>query len=358
MTSRLFSPLQLGPLTLPSRIVMSPMTRSRSTGNVPVDLVATYYRQRASAGLIVTEGTSPSPNGLGYARIPGLFSDAQVTGWKKVTEAVHGAGGRIFVQLMHTGRVGHPNNLPSGGRILAPSAIAAPGTMFTDEQGPQPHPVPEAMSEADIAHAIREHGESVAKAALAGFDGVELHGANGYLIEQFLNTATNQRTDRWGGSVENRIRFALAVVDEAVSKIGAEKVGIRLSPYGAFNGTVSDPETDAVYRALATALDERKVVYVHLVDHSAMGAPTPKPELFDDIRRAYRGVVIRAGGFDAATAEAALEAGKADLIAFGRPFLANPDLPAKLRSGVALTAPDYATFYTPGAKGYTDYPIA
>ena len=354
--SLLFTPFDLGPLHLPSRIVMSPMTRNRSIGNVPDELVATYYAQRASAGLIVTEGTSPSPNGLGYPRIPGLFSDAQVTGWKKTTDAVHAAGGRIFVQLMHTGRISHPANLPAGARVLGPSAIASPEKMYTDSQGMQPLGAPEPMTEADIETAIREYGDSSSRAKAAGFDGVELHGANGYLIEQFLNTASNQRTDRWGGSVENRIRFALGAVDAAIAAIGAARVGIRLSPYGVFNGSAPDAATDDVYRALAAALDQRKIAYVHLIDHSSMGAPKPKPEIFEDIRRAFHGAVIRAGGFDAASAAKLLAEKKADLIAFGRPFLANPSLPAKLQSGAALNAPDMSTFYTPGPKGYTDYP--
>lgn len=355
-TARLFSEHTLGKLALPSRIVMSPMTRSRSPGNVPDELVATYYAQRASAGLIVTEGTSPSPNGLGYARIPGLFSDEQVSGWKKVTDAVHAAGGRIFVQLMHTGRVGHPLNLPEGARLLGPSAVAAPGTMYTDAEGPLEHPVPTPMTEQDIAAAIEEHAASAKRAIAAGFDGVEIHGANGYLVEQFLNAASNERTDGWGGTVEGRIRFAVAVVDAVAGAIGKERVGIRLSPYGVFNGTAPDPATDDVYRALATALESRGIAYVHLVDHSAMGAPKPSPELFADIRRIFKGTIIRAGGFDAKSAEAALAEGAADLIAFGRPFLANPNLPDKLRRGAPLHAPDQATFYTPGPKGYTDYP--
>jgi len=352
---RIFSAYTLGGLSLPSRIVMSPMTRSRSTGNVPDELVATYYAQRASAGLIVTEGTSPSPNGLGYARIPGLFSSAQVAGWRKVTDAVHAAKGRIFVQLMHSGRVGHPNNLPPGGRVVGPSAVAAPGSMYTDSEGPQPHPVPVAMTEADIAEAIEEYVNSAKLAIQAGFDGVEIHGANGYLVEQFLDAGANQRTDGWGGSVEGRIRFAVAIVDGITKAIGKERVGIRLSPYGVFNGTSPDPATDDVYRALATALEERGVGYVHLIDHSALGAPKPSPELFADIRRLYRGTIIRAGGFDGESAERALVEGVADLVAFGRAFLANPNLPDKLRRGVALAVADQATFYTPGAKGYTDY---
>jgi len=210
-TDKLFSSYKLGNLELQNRTVMSPMTRSRAIGNVPNDLMAAYYGQRGEAGLIVTEGTSPSPNGLGYARIPGLFDAAQVAGWKKVTSAVHAAGSKIFVQLMHTGRVGHPNNLPAGGRILAPSAVAAPGQMYTDQEGQKDHPVPEAMSEADIEHAIGEFVQASRNAVEAGFDGIELHAANGYLIEQFLNANVNQRSDGYGGSIAGRNRFALEV---------------------------------------------------------------------------------------------------------------------------------------------------
>jgi len=260
---------------------------------------------------------------------------------------------------MHCGRVGHPENLPAGARLLGPSAIAAPGSMFTDAKGPLPHPVPEAMTERDIEEAIAEYGTAAKNALAAGFDGVEIHGANGYLVEQFLSTSSNARTDAWGGSVQNRIRFALAVVDAVAAAIGAGRTGIRLSPYGVFNGSAPDAETDDVYRALATELGKRKIAYVHLVDHSSMGAPKPKPELFDDIRRLFAGPVILAGGFDsAASATEALLAKKADLIGFARTFLANPNLPEKLRSGAKLTAPDQATFYTPGPKGYTDYPAA
>jgi len=360
--SLLFSSFQLGDVTLTSRVVMSPMTRSRSINNVPDELVATYYHQRASAGLIVTEGTSPSPNGLGYARIPGIFSEAQVAGWKKTTGAVHAAKGHIFIQLMHTGRVTHPDNLPAGGRVLAPSAVAAPGEMWTDKSGGmQPFPTPEVMTEADIDSAIKEYGAAAANAIKAGFDGIELHGANGYLIEQFLNVASNQRTDKWGsGSVDNRIRFALAVADAAIAAAGASRVGIRLSPYGVFNGSTSDPQTDEVYRALSAELGKRKLVYLHVLDHSAMGAPKPKAEIFDIIRDAFKGTIIRAGGFDRASAEAMLKSGKAELIAFGRPFLANPTLPKKLRDGTPLREADMARAYAPGPKGlsegYTDYP--
>ena len=353
----LFSPFKLGSTELSSRIVMAPMTRSRSPGNVPDDLVATYYGQRASAGLIITEGTSPSPNGLGYARIPGLYTEAQVEGWKKTTTAVHEKGGHIFVQLMHTGRVGVKQNLPAGARVLGPSAIVAPGEMWTDAEGQQKFPAPEAMTAADIETAVREHGDSAAKAKLAGFDGVELHGANGYLIEQFLNVASNTRTDAYGGSVQNRLRFTLAAVDAVIAAIGASRTGIRISPYGVFNGSVSDPDTDAVYVTLATELAARNIAYIHFVDHSSMGAPPPKPELYAQIRTSFTGAVILSGGYTTAdAAEKALAERQGDVVAFGRAFLANPTLPEKLKTGAKLTEADMATFYTPGPKGYTDYP--
>ena len=355
MTPILFTPNHLGRLQLKNRIVMAPMTRSRALDNVPNELLVQYYGLRAEAGLIITEGTSPSPNGLGYARIPGVFSDAQVQGWKRVTDAVHARGGRIFVQLMHTGRVGHAANMPTGSRILAPSAIAMSGEMWTDSHGMQPHPVPEAMSEDEIAAAIAEYVQAAQNAVAAGFDGVELHGANGYLIDQFLNTASNQRGDRWGGSVENRIRFAVEVARACAAAIGAERVGMRVSPYGVFNDMRPDAKMDALYLRLVEALNEIGLVYIHIVDHSSMGAPQVSPELKAKIRANFKGKYILSGGYDAARANADLDAQKGDLVAFGRPFISNPDLVSKLRSGAALTPPDASTFYTPGEKGYTDY---
>jgi len=354
----LFSPYRLGALELRNRVVMAPMTRSRAAGNVPDGLVATYYEQRSEAGLIITEGTSPSPNGLGYPRIPGLFSDVQAQGWSKVTAAVHRAGGRIFVQLMHTGRVGHPRNLPAGARVLGPSAVAAPGTMYTDTQGLQPHPVPQAMSEDAIAETIGEF-ERAAELAVgaAGFDGVELHGANGYLIDQFLNTASNQRRDGWGGSVEGRSRFAVEVARRVAARIGAGRVGLRISPYGVFNGMAPDAEQDALYGHLAQAVGQLGLAYIHVVDHSAMGAPPVKDEVKALIRERFRGTYVLSGGYDRERAERDLAAGRGELVAFGRPFLANPRLVSRLRRGAPLAAPDPATFYTPGAQGYTDYPV-
>ncbi len=355
MSNILFTPTTLGKLQLKNRIVMSPMTRSRAIGNIPNALMEKYYGLRAGAGLIITEGTSPSPNGLGYARIPGVYSDAQVQGWSKVTDAVHRNGGKMFVQLMHTGRVSHPANMPAGSKMLAPSAIATPGEMWTDSNGQQPYPVPSAMTEAEIAQTITEYANSARQAIKAGFDGVELHGANGYLIDQFFNTASNQRTDRWGGSVENRIRFAVEVAKAAVAAIGAECVGMRISPYGVFNGMAPDEKMDALYLRLIEELNKLNLCYIHVVDHSSMGAPEVSPELKAKLRANFKGKYILSGGYDAVRANADLDASKGDLVAFGRPFISNPDLVNKLQSGAALTPPDFSTFYTPGEKGYTDY---
>ena len=356
--AQLFSPYRLGRIELKNRVVMAPMTRSRSPGNVPGEIVATYYAQRAEAGLIITEGTSPAPEGLGYARIPGLFDAEQVRGWKGVTEAVHREGSRIFVQLMHTGRVGHPDNLPAGARLLGPSAVALGETMYVDGKGPLPMPVPEAMSEADVEHAIEQFARSAELAIEAGFDGVELHGANGYLIDQFLNTASNQRTDAWGGSVENRIRFAVEVAKRSAARIGGDRLGIRVSPYGTFNGMKTDDAVEDVFETLARELSAIGLVYLHVVDHSAMGGPEVKPSLKRKLREAFRGTYILSGGYDRDRAEADLTENKGDLVAFGRPFISNPRLVTRLRERTPLTAPDFSTFYTPGEKGYTDYPVA
>ncbi len=355
MTTALFTPVTLGKLQLKNRIVMAPLTRSRATGNVPNELMAKYYSMRAAAGLIITEGASPSPNGLGYARIPGLYSDAQVQGWRGVTDAVHRAGGKIFVQLMHCGRVSHQANMPTGSRVLAPSVVVAPGEMWTDSSGMQANATPAAMTEADIAQAIAEYATACKRAIEAGFDGVELHGANGYLIDQFLNTASNQRSDRWGGSVENRIRFAVEVAKAAAAAIGAEHIGMRISPYGVFNGMTPDAEMDALYEHLIAELNRIGLIYIHIVDHSAMGAPEVSPVLKAKLRATFKGSYIMSGGYDATRANADLDAKRGDLVAFGRPFISNPDLVQKLQSGAELTAPDMSTFYTPGEKGYTDY---
>ena len=353
----LFEPLSTRSLQLRNRIVMAPMTRSRAVeANTPNALMAEYYGQRASAGLIITEGTAPSPNGIGYARIPALYNRGHVRGWQAVTKAVHDRGGRIFVQLMHTGRVSHAANLPAGARVLSPTAVACPGEMYTDAQGMQPHSLPQAMTEADIVHAVGEFAESARLAVEAGFDGIELHAANGYLIEQFLNPNVNTRSDAYGAGIAGRNRFAVEVARAAAAAIGAERVGIRLSPYGVFNATGPFPEVEEQFLALAAELSKLQLLYLHLVDHAAMGAPPVPADFKLSLRSAFNGLFILVGGFDRESAEAALVAKRADLIAFGRPFLANPDLVVRLRANAPLAAPDMATFYTPGAKGYTDYP--
>jgi N-ethylmaleimide reductase len=355
----LFEPFVARSLRLANRVVMAPMTRSRAVeANTPNALMGEYYAQRAEAGLIVTEGTSPSPNGLGYARIPGLYNSAQVHGWRLVTDAVHGRGGKIVVQLMHTGRVTHAANLPAGAQVLGPSAVACPGEMYTDAHGMQPHSAPRPMSEADIAYAIGEYAQSARLAMEAGFDGIELHAANGYLIEQFLNANVNQRSDAWGGSPAGRNRFALEVARATADAIGAEHVGIRLSPYGVFNGTGAFADVDAQYHALAVELSALGLLYLHVLDHSAMGAPPVPAAIKADLRSAFDGPFILAGGFDRASAERALVEKQADLIAFARAYLANPDLVRRMQGGAPLNAPDTTTFYTPGPKGYTDYPVA
>jgi N-ethylmaleimide reductase len=354
--SVLFSKTAIKTLSLRNRLVMSPMTRNRAIGNVPNELMASYYGQRASLGLLITEGTSPSPNGLGYARIPGAFSAEQVGGWKLVTSAVHAQGAKIFLQLMHCGRIAHPLNLPPGARILAPSAVAAAGQMWTDSQGMQPHPVPEAMTEADIQHTIEEYVIAAKNAIVAGFDGVELHGANGYLIEQFLRPTSNQRKDRYGGSIERRSLFVLEMADKIVEAIGKDKVGIRISPFGTFNDMPLYPEMESDYTWLARQLNERQLLYIHLCDLSSQGAPAIPASIPKMLRSMSNCALILSGGYDFKRAESDVAAGNGDLIAAARAVLANPDLVKRWETGARLNEPDVGTFYTPGPKGYTDYP--
>ena len=354
--SILYSQTSLGSLTLQNRLVMAPMTRSRATENIPNTLMAEYYAQRGDVGLIVTEGTSPSPNGLGYPRIPGIFSPAQVEGWAQIADAVHAEGAKVFVQIMHCGRIAHLLNLPAEARVVAPSAVAASGEMYTDAEGMKPFPVPQAMTEADIKTALEEYVQAAKNAVKAGFDGIELHSANGYLLEQFIRPNTNQRNDDYGGPIENRARFILEVAEAATGAIGKDKVGIRLSPFGVFNDMPLYDEMEADYTYLAQQLNDLGLVYAHLVDHSSMGMP-PVPDAIKTIfRNAFKRTLILSGGYDAERAESDLVAGKGDLIAVGRPFLANPDLLARWKTGAALNEPDMDTFYTPGPKGYTDYP--
>lgn len=350
---KLFSPATLaGGLTLSNHIVMSPMTRNRAIGNIPNDLMVEYYVQRATVGLIITEGTAPVPDGSGYPRIPGIWSAEQIEGWKNLTNAVHAKGGHIFLQIMHTGRIGHPDNLPQGGRMIGASAIAAAGQIYTDSQGMQDHPAPEAVKTEDIPALINGYVQAAKNAIEAGFDGVELHGANGYLIEQFMAPNSNQRTDQYG---QDRNLFLLETTAAVAAAIGKEKTAVRLSPYGVYNDIQPYSEEQAI--AAAAGLQQIGIAYLHLVNHSSMGAPAPTESVVKGIRAAFTSTLILSGGYDAARAEADLQSGMADLIAFGRPVLANPDFVQRIQSGAPLNPPDFSTFYTPGEKGYTDYPF-
>jgi len=351
----LFSKTTLGPLELQNRLVMAPLTRNRAVGNVPNELMAQYYAQRSTVGLIITEGTSPSPNGLGYPRIPGVFSPEQVAGWKPIANSVHAQGAKMFMQLMHCGRIAHPLNLPKGARVLAPSAVVAAGEIYTDAEGMKPHAMPQAMTAADIKATTEEYAQAARNAVAAGFDGVELHGANGYLLEQFIRPNSNQRSDDYGGSLENRASFVLEVADAAIKAIGKDKVGMRLSPFGVFNDMPVYDAMEADYTYLARELSARGLLYIHLVDHAPMRAPPVPDSIKAMFRSQFKGTLILSGGYDAVRAETDLAAGKCDLVAVGRPILANPDLLARWKAGAATNAPDFGTFYTPGPKGYTDY---
>ncbi len=354
---KLFLPAKLGQLTLKNRIVMAPMTRCRAIGNVPNELMAEYYGQRAGAGLIITEGTAPSPNGLGYARIPGCFSMVQVEGWKKTTSAVHKAGGKIFLQLMHTGRISHSLNLQEGAQIIAPSAVRASGQMWTDSAELQDFPIPKHMDDDDLLLTLTEYVAAAKHAIDAGFDGVELHAANGYLLEQFLSPVSNIRTDKYGGSIENRCRFVLEVVKEVSEVIGKEKTGVRLSPYGVASDMPHYPEIDETYTYLAEELNKLGIVYLHIVDHSAMGAPEVPSEIKIIIRSRFKNTIILSGGYNRESAEAEIENSQADLIAFGRPFINNPDLVKRMKNHWPMSHElNMQQFYTADEKGYTDYP--
>jgi len=355
--NKLFTAEKVGSLELKNRVVMSPMTRCRAIGHVPNELMAEYYKQRSGAGLIITEGTSPSPNGLGYARIPGIYSPQQVEGWKKVTSAVHKAGGKIIVQFMHTGRISHPLNMPEGSQIIAPSAVKAAGQMWTDEKQLQNFPEPRAMTAEDLISTKAEFVSSAKNALDAGFDGVELHGANGYLLEQFLSPVSNIREDNYGGSIENRCRYVLEVVTAVAEAIGKEKTGIRLSPYGVASDMPPYPEIEVTYHYLSEQLNKLGIAYIHLVDHSAMGAPEVPLKMKKQIRSNFKNAIILAGGYNKARAEADLESGLGEMIAFGRPYINDPDLAERLKNNWPLSQDlKMDLFYSADEKGYTDYP--
>lgn len=352
------TPYRLGSLELKNRIVMAPMTRSRAINNIPNNLMVEYYTQRVSAGLIITEGTSPSPNGLGYARIPGIYSADQINGWKKVTNAVHDKGGKIFIQLMHTGRIGHSLNLPEGARLVAPSSVNAPGEVWTDQAGLKAFSTAQGMTMEQLLHTKTEFVQAAKNAIEAGFDGVELHAANGYLLEQFLSPNINQRTDTYGGGVENRARFVLEVVKETVDAIGKDRTAIRLSPFGTFNDSQNFPGVDVMYNYLAEELNALGVAYLHIYDQSAGSKPEVSDLIRKSIRQRFKNTIITAGGYTLASAEENISSGLSDLVAFGRPFLNNPDLISRFNKNLPLNIRlDSSTLYSSDAKGYTDYPV-
>jgi N-ethylmaleimide reductase len=363
----LFQPYKLGTLTLPHRIVMAPLTRSRARqpGNVPTALNACYYAQRASAALIISEATQVSMQGQGYAWTPGIHSREQVEGWRLVTDAVHDAGGRIFLQLWHVGRISHPSLQPDNMLPVAPSAITPAGDAFIENDKGEgqlaPFVRPRALQIEEMPYLVQQYARAARNALAADFDGVEVHGANGYLIDQFISSSTNRRTDAYGGQVENRARLLMEVV-EAVSEIwGPDRVGVRLSPLGTMND-ISDAEPEATFGSIAEALSDFHFAYLHIVNPAAAAIEKgDRPDaaaqrMLALIRKRYRGTLILCGGFDRDTAEAWLEHGKADLIAFGRKFIANPDLPERFRERKPLNADDPSTYYGGGEKGYTDYP--
>lgn len=343
---RLFEKETIGNLELKNRFVMAPMTRSRAIGNLANELIAKYYEQRSGAGLIITEATAVSPNGLGYARIPGVYNVEQAHAWRQVTDAVHARGGKIFVQLFHTGRIGHRANLPPGGRVVGPSAIPAQGEVWTDQHGNQPMPIPHAMTLGDVELAIEEFATAAKLAVtVGGFDGVEIHAANGYLIEQFLNPGSNQRGDIYG---KDKTEFGVRVAQAIASAIGGERTGIRISPYGSFNDMAQFEKTDELFAHFANRLSKIGLAYIHVIDHG-------KGEVKRLVRENFKGKYILSQGYDIPRAEADLNEGRGDLVAFGKPFIANPDFVERTRQGLALSEMDASKLYTAGADGYVDY---
>lgn len=352
----LFSPVKVGSYTLPNRMVMAPMTRLRAIDSVPQPLMATYYAQRVSAGLIVTECTMVSPLSLGYMNCPGIYSSEQVAGWREVTEAVHAKGGRIFLQLWHSGRVSHPSLL--GGELpVAPSAVAAVGELHTPD-GKRPMEAPRALETHEISEIVEQFRKGAENALAAGFDGVELHGAFGYLIDQFLQDGSNQRTDEYGGSIEKRSRFLLEVVEAVSSVWGADRVGIKLSPSNTFYG-MFDSNPKATFGYVIDALNRFGLGYLHLMEPNEVDLATRDvlQSVTSLFRPIFKGTLITNGGYNQEKGNAILASGDADLVSFGKLFIANPDLPKRFELKAPLNAPDPKTFYAPDEKGYTDYPF-
>jgi len=348
----LFNPLKLGSLTLPNRILLAPLTRTRAdAGHLPNDLMTEYYSQRATGGLLITECTMVAPGTSAFINEPGIYNEAQIAAWKKVTAAVHAKGGRIFLQIWHAGRAAHPD-INGGVPIVSSSATAVEGDIHTPN-GKVPHAVPRALTAEEIPAIVAAFAQGAKNAIAAGFDGVEVHGANGYLIDQFLRDTPNQRTDGYGGSLENRARFLFEVLTAVTAAIGADKVGLRLSPLNSYN-SMKDSDPLALISFLADKLNAYNLAYLHVMRADFFGAQ--KGDVLSIAREKYKGVLVGNMGYTAEEAEETIRAGKLDAVAFGTSFLANPDLPARIQLKAPLNTPDQSTFYSPGAKGYTDYP--
>ncbi|MBD2187374.1 alkene reductase [Pseudanabaena mucicola] len=358
MSAPLLSPVKLGRYTLPNRVVLAPLTRNRAgDGLAPTALNALHYAQRASGGLLITEASQISPQGMGYPNTPGIYSDEQVAGWRLVTDAVHAKGGKIFLQLWHVGRISHPDLQPNGELPVAPSAIAPEGEAAT-YTGMKPFVTPRALETSDIPQIVEQYRLGAKNAIAAGFDGVEIHGANGYLIDQFLQDNTNQRTDIYGGSLENRTRFLMEVTEAVVQECGSDRVGVRLSPSGTFN-SMYDSNRAATFSYAVKELNRFDLAYLHLVAPRVEGFGTAEdqPDLGAEFfRPIYNGTIMTAGGYTLETGNAAIASGNADLVAFGRLYIANPDLVERFAINAPLNTPDRNTFYGGDEKGYTDYP--
>ncbi|MDE2056778.1 MAG: alkene reductase [Betaproteobacteria bacterium] len=361
-TMKLLTPVKLGSLELNNRVVMAPLTRMRSAaGDVPGPLAAEYYAQRASAGLIITEATQISPLGKGYPGTPGIYSEEQIQGWQKVTSAIHAKGGKVVMQLWHVGRISHTSHHPDEGLPVAPSAIAPSGQVFTAQWGQEPYETPRALTAEDIKTLIGQYRQAAENAKRAGFDGVEVHAANGYLLDQFLQNGTNKREDQYGGSIENRCRLLMEVLHEVIAVWGSDKVGVRLSPYGEFND-MSDSDPIALFNGVIDRINPLHLAYLHLIeprstmaggsDQVAENAPSTAT-LFSE---RFDGQVIMAGGYNKDNAEQAVNVGHADAVAFGRIYISNPDLVERFAANAPLTPYDRSTFYGGTEKGYTDYP--
>ncbi|GAA0795891.1 alkene reductase [Marinobacterium sediminicola] len=352
-TEPLFSPVQIGAIELKNRVVMAPMTRNRADADgMPNDLMVEHYAARAEAGLIVAEGTWPSVTGQAYCRQPGIETADQIAAWRKVTDAVHARGGRIVLQVMHAGRVGSSKIKPEGVETVAPSAMQAQGEVFTDAAGMQPYDMPRELTTDEVAAVVEEHRQAAINAREAGFDGVELHCTSGYLPMQFMCSGTNQRTDRYGGSLENRVRFAAECLQAMSDAIGADRVGFRINPGNTYNDT-SDEDSAETHAALMQEAARIGVAFVHI-----MRSPVPEIDAFALAREHFNGALILNDSFEPETAAAAIDEGLGDAVSFARHFIANPDLVTRIRKGLALSRFDRKTIYTPGAAGYTDYPAA